>query len=211
MQKAYDVYYLEDAANSLGELFDYMINYLDMDGNQVFNMFSHSVVGINFGQGNPAYIAGHTGIELAMMMIYDVKGYWEDAPYIWSDDKSKEYWAGWAIAQYQWEKNIRFEDIINGGLYASDVIDMYLLHEADISVFISRCDSIISNKSSKNSALRRLREYHRLTQKKLSEKSGVSLRMIQLYEQGQNDISKAQVNIILKLAKTLDCGIEDLL
>ena len=40
---------------------------------------------------------------------------------------------------------------------------------------------------------------------------GVSLRMIQLYEQKQNDINKAQVNVVLSLAKVLGCDVEDLL
>ena len=35
--------------------------------------------------------------------------------------------------------------------------------------------------------------------------------MIQLYEQGQNDIEKAQVHVVLKLAKALGCDVEDLL
>lgn len=59
--------------------------------------------------------------------------------------------------------------------------------------------------------LRRLRLYHNLTQKQLSERSGVSLRMIQLYEQGQNDITKAQAQVVCNLAKALDCSVEKLL
>ena len=35
--------------------------------------------------------------------------------------------------------------------------------------------------------------------------------MIQLYEQRQNDISKAQVNVVISLANVLGCRVEDLL
>ena len=35
--------------------------------------------------------------------------------------------------------------------------------------------------------------------------------MIQLYEQKQNEIGKAQVRVVLRLAKTLGCDIEDLI
>ena len=38
-----------------------------------------------------------------------------------------------------------------------------------------------------------------------------TLRMIQLYEQRQNDISKAQVNVVISLANALGCRVEDLL
>ena len=45
----------------------------------------------------------------------------------------------------------------------------------------------------------------------LSFTSGVSLRMVQLYEQRQNDISKAQAAVVLSLARALGCNIEDIL
>lgn len=50
-----------------------------------------------------------------------------------------------------------------------------------------------------------------MTQQQLSEASGVTLRMIQLYEQRQNNISKAQVGVVLNLAKALGCEVEDLI
>ena len=50
-----------------------------------------------------------------------------------------------------------------------------------------------------------------LTQNKLSELSGVNVRMIQHYEQGVKDINKAQGITLLKLANALECNIEDIL
>ena len=50
-----------------------------------------------------------------------------------------------------------------------------------------------------------------LTQLELSEKSGVSPRMIQYYEQGVKDINKAQGITLYKIAQVLNCKIEDLL
>lgn len=50
-----------------------------------------------------------------------------------------------------------------------------------------------------------------LTQKQLSEKSGVNLRMVQKYENGEKDINKAQAITLYQLAQALDCTIEDLL
>lgn len=94
---------------------------------------------------------------------------------------------------------------------ASVILSKYILHEADESKFYKIADKIIdSHKANEEPMLKRLRKYYELTQKQLSEKSGVSLRMIQLYEQRQADISKAQVNIVGALAKALGCDIEDL-
>ena len=55
-----------------------------------------------------------------------------------------------------------------------------------------------------------LRKESGLSQKELAETSGVALRMIQLYEQKQNDINKAQASSLQSLAQALGCKIEDL-
>lgn len=59
--------------------------------------------------------------------------------------------------------------------------------------------------------LKRIREDSGISQSKLSEDSGVSLRMIQYYEQGVKDINKAQGITLYKIAQKLNCTIEDLL
>ncbi len=49
------------------------------------------------------------------------------------------------------------------------------------------------------------------SQKQLAELSGVSLRSIQMYEQRRKNINKAQSDSLYRLAKVLDCTMEDLL
>lgn len=61
------------------------------------------------------------------------------------------------------------------------------------------------------SNLKTIRESNNLTRKELSNVSGVSLRMIQYYEQGIKDINKTQAITLYKLAQVLNCNIEDLL
>lgn len=62
----------------------------------------------------------------------------------------------------------------------------------------------------KKSMLKRLREYARLSQRELADRSGVPLRQIQLFEQGQRDINKAQAQTVLMLSKALCCDVETL-
>ncbi len=50
-----------------------------------------------------------------------------------------------------------------------------------------------------------------LSQSKLAEISGVSVRMIQHYEQGAKDINQAAAITLYKLSKSLNATIEDLL
>lgn len=61
------------------------------------------------------------------------------------------------------------------------------------------------------SNLKRIREDKNITQKELSERSGVNIQMIAKYEQGVKDINKAQGTTLYKIASILNCRIEELL
>ena len=89
---------------------------------------------------------------------------------------------------------------------------MYVLHEADESKFVEAANEIIArNRENRKTKLFEIRKARGFTQQQLSKASGVSLRMIQLYEQKQNDISKAQATVVISLAKALGCEVEDLI
>ena len=117
------------------------------------------------------------------------------------------------LAYYQWHTGRRFEDIVKDGLTLSTVMSMYILHEADENKFVEAANEILSrNKARRKTRLYEIRQARGFTQQQLSDaSSGVTLRMIQLYEQRQNDISKAQVNVVISLANALGCRVEDLL
>lgn len=59
--------------------------------------------------------------------------------------------------------------------------------------------------------LKSIRTFRGISQKTLSELSGVNLRTIQNYEQGTKDIKKASIVTIKSLAVVLDCSIDDLM
>lgn len=61
------------------------------------------------------------------------------------------------------------------------------------------------------SNMKRLRKEHGMTQAELAERSGVSIRMIQYYEQGRADINKAEALTVYRLADALNNRMEDLL
>lgn len=50
-----------------------------------------------------------------------------------------------------------------------------------------------------------------LSQSQLAEHAGISVRVLQAYEQGERDINKAQAGTLLRIARALNCTIEDLL
>lgn len=49
-----------------------------------------------------------------------------------------------------------------------------------------------------------------LTRQQLSELSGVNIRMIERYEQGERDINGAKLKTLLKLCASLGCELKDI-
>lgn len=208
---AYNESYLDDAMYQMGEMLDYGINSYHLIPGELWDMFTDSDISRGLSCGNPKYIAGRSGYELFADLIYEKKlERIELTPDYSSMDRSPEYWAGFSLAYYQWYRAIDYAQLNRRGIRLEDVISAYILHEAPIDKFVDFIDSRLDNDREQN-MLRRLRAYSGMTQRMLSERSGVSLRMIQLYEQGQNDLSKAQAHVVLSLAQALDCDVRDLI
>lgn len=212
MMNAYNELYLDDAMNNLGDMVEYAVCDMGYDPDQFFDWFISSGIASKFEKGNPKYVAGMSGFELAEAVLTTTNIKYKRIQPAYIEYKGREYWGGWILAYYQWFTGKRFEDIVKGGLPLSTIFSMYILHEADESKFVEHANEILDrNKQNKKSKLHQIRKARGFTQQQLSEASGVTLRMIQLYEQGQNDIVKAQVHVVLSLAKALGCDVEDLL
>ena len=209
--RAYQKFYLNDAQQNLAVMFDYAIRVLKYDGDQFFLYFIQSEVAQKFEHANPKYIAGMCGIELAQNVLTKIGA----APKFPDDPKielGKEFWLGWVLAYYQWYSGLRFSDLQEYGLVPSEILSRYILHEADISKFVSVANKIIlAKKAASPTRLQKIRKARGLTQKELSELSGVSLRMIQLYEQRQNDINQASGQTINNLARALCCNFYEIM
>ncbi len=59
--------------------------------------------------------------------------------------------------------------------------------------------------------LKELRESKGLTRKEVAERSGISLRSLQDYEQGHKEIAHAKGETLYRLGMTLGCSVEELL
>ena len=124
-------------------------------------------------------------------------------------DKSPEYWTGWALAFYQWYRDVRFSRIQEAvSVYV--VLGMYMtMHEADIMKFVAVMDEKLKQYY-KDTNLKRLRKNAGYSQKQLAEEAGVPIRQIQLFEQRRRDINKTQLETVVRLSKALGCRIEEL-
>ena len=80
----------------------------------------------------------------------------------------------------------------------------------DIRHFVAEMNRLyLANKPCTNLKERRLAA--KLTQRQLAEQSGVPLRTLQQYEQGQKNINKAQAEYVIALARATYCQPSDLL
>ena len=213
MTRAYDETYLDDAMNNLGDMFDYAVNDCGYGCEEFFAHFIVSGVAAAFEKGNPKYVAGLSGPELASEVVFRICQARPENASSECIDKSAEYWAGWSLAYYQWHSAQRFADIRRNGLTMERVLGLYpTLHEADLSKFVAVADQMIEkSKAAGESNLQRIRKASGLTQKKLAARTGASLRMVQLYEQRKRDINKAQAAVVSRFARVLGCMVEDLL
>ena len=210
MTHAYNESYLSSAKDRLSSFFDYAINDCKLKPDWVTSLFINTGYAEQFERGNPAYIAGMSGIEFAQAIIEKAYGK-RDFPEPTSNEYySPEYWAGWALAEYQWFTGRRFKDIFER-IPLTKIISMYTVyHEMDITNFIDTMEEFY-NAAQGDCKLKRIRESRGLSQTELAEQSGINVRNIQMYEQRANDIDKAQAHTLYKLSRVLGCSVEDLL
>ena len=207
---AYDELYLDTAQNILGHAVDYAVMTLNLEPDAFGTAFAVSDASKQFAVGNPRYVAGINGCELARIVLDETHTSYTDTEDIMYLDKSPEYWAGWVIAFYQWFSSRSFSDILSKVLL-SHIISMYpVYHETDLLRFTEHMDKLIRS-SDQTTRLKSRRITNGLSQSKLASDSGVALRQIQLFEQRQRNINNAAAITLFQLSKSLHCQIEDLM
>lgn len=210
MIHAYQEIYLNKAQSILGDAFDYAVNTCDIPGDRFVKLFLASSVCRRMENGEPACLAGKSGIEIAVEVVSETMSKELTQEPVEKFGRSGEYWIGWAVAYYQWYSGRKFSEIFRAITY-DDLQQMYYtLHEADISKFVDIVDERI-RRVYPDTNLKRIRTAYGCTQAELAEKSEVSLRSIQMYEQRNKDINKASMETVYRLAKSLGCTMEDLI
>ena len=210
MMRAYQETYLNKAQTLLGDTFDYAVNLCGFSGDAFVKMFLASSVSKRLEKGEPAYLAGKSGIEIVVEIVFETMGTIPEAAPQERFERSKEYWIGWAVAYYQWHSSRKYSEIFKAFSFADLQQMYYTLHEADILKFVDIVDERLKQVFS-DTNLKRLRLAYGCTQAELAQKANVSLRSIQMYEQRKKDINKASAETLYRLAKALGCEMEDLI
>ena len=191
-------------------MLDFAVYDLRYDIEVFFNMFINSGIAARFEKGDFQIIAGKSGVELAYDVAEILGEDKRDIKPQYTANRSEEYWTGWALAYFQWETGLSFAETIKY-IPIKEIMLLYNpYHEMDIRQFTDKMKEIY--KSAKpDTNLKIIRSKLKLTQKELSELSGVPVRTIQQYEQRQKNINRAQAKYLVMLSKALSCKVEDLL
>ena len=208
MMHAYDENLLYKAQITLANMLDTAVYVYDYELSAFYFLFLNSEYSKRFEKGESSVIAGMSGREMAYAVINANQNIEMKKP-VYYVDRSREYWVGWSLGFYQWYSGKGFREI-NDFVDINTVLSMYQkYHEMDIMHFVDCLDRM--SESQKESAFKRLRMYANLSQKELAERTGIPLRTIQQYEQGQKDLSHARADSVIKIAKALYCRVEDLI
>ena len=209
MIRAYDEMYLRNARSLLADSIDYATYTEGYDPCDYYNMFIKCDIARKYEKGDPFVISGMSGTELALRVIEKYTGEYDQKERIVYAGRSREYWAGWAIAYYQWfsacslimlEELLPFDKILL-------MYDKY--HEMDIMHFVDKVEEIKVNKRL-NTYLKMYREKMGLSQSELAGIAGIPVKTLQHYEQGTKSLAKANASYVLSLARTLGCRPEEL-
>ena len=211
MIRAYSESYLSDVMDGLGSMLDFAVNACGEDLRLFYARFLASGVATQIERGNPRYLCGLSGVEIALAVarrtgnpLAEVK------PLI--DMGSPEYWTGWTLAYLQWYLGMDFKVLQTAGIDAETLSRKYpILHEADLSKAVNYAQKTIERHRSQHNPLKEHRKLAHLTQRELATLSGTSLRSIRAYEQAQLGLANASAESIVRLSRTLGCTPSDLL
>ncbi len=202
MIRAYDETYLVHSTRALGWMLDSAVNLFKVEADAFWRLFISTGYAERFGKGESRLLAGMTGYELARAVL-NAAG--KDVLFVSPSeltDLSPEYWAGWALAHFQWRTALSFSEI-DGFAPISEVIASYSpFHEMDVSHFCEHLERLYLT-SHPESRLKALREKRGMTQEELSVAANVPIRMLQHYEQRVKNLGKAAFDTVFRLSQAL--------
>ncbi len=208
MMHAYSPLYLSKTSRTVGNMLHDAVEVYGIPGDEFLRRFIQSDVAAQIECGNPKYIAGKSGLEMCYEVIEKTTGEVYEIEVVKQYDRSPAYWVGWMLTHYQWYSSRSFKSILDTISY-DELLGLYgTIHEADIQKSYEVLDAHFEKSESK---LKKIRKHCGLTQEELACASGVSLNTIRAYERKSKDLNKAQMDIVLRLAKALRCNVSELL
>ncbi len=141
MTPAYSELYLADASLALGSMLESTVYLFNIELQTFWRLFLASHISDDFGNGLSGTVSGKSGWELAVELLEDARVEFVHVKPTGVVGRSREFWAGWALAHYQWQSGLTFREI---EVFApmKDVLLMYSpYHEMGIDQFCIALDA----------------------------------------------------------------------
>lgn len=234
--RSYSDVITDKAAETMAHMLDFAVHDLRQDPSAFFELFLSSGLADMFGRGDIRLITSTSGVELAYRVLRECGLNIDRVSYRYTAGRSREYWAGMALAKYQAGSGIPYRDIVSA-VSIQDIIamcDRYRdeeirsitdslswmealripdhMSEEHYREFRQHMDDAVrAARTGSDTRLKAIRLKSGYSQSGLARASGVPVRTIQQYEQRQKDINKASFESIIKLAAALSCEPQDLI
>lgn len=232
MIRAYDSIILNRACSTLGRMLDFASRSLRYDVQTMMDLFCASGLAAGFEHGDIGIIAGTSGTELAYRVLTVSGLSFERTSPRNTGSLSPEYWCGYTLALTQWESAQPFSLIMEhfspqdftaeySGQRIAFLDGLPLsISEQDRSAeltafgvrFSEEASAALSAALAADRGLSGAARLHdaRLrcgfSQSGLASLTGIPVRTIQQYEQGQKDLRKARAEYIEAISRVLDCS-----
>lgn len=134
----YSELYVEDAMTTVAFSFDYAVRALNLTLEEYLDKFLNFQYIHLLETGNPHYVAGMSGCELAL----EICGL-DDGPKSPPYEPKLEYWIGWILSYYQWLRNISYKEIIEKFPLKRLIFSYPTFHEETRARMIEYMDEVI--------------------------------------------------------------------
>ena len=142
MTPAYSELYLGDASLALGSMLESAVYLFGIDLAVFWRLFLSSHISDDFGHGLSGTVSGKSGWELAVEILEDAKVEFQHKKPKGVVGRSREFWAGWALAQYQWRSGLAFAEIEAFAPLQTILLLYSPYHEMDITQLFGALDEL---------------------------------------------------------------------
>ncbi len=142
MTPAYSELYLGDASLALGSMLESAVYLFGVDLAAFWRLFLSSHISDDFGHGLSGTVSGKSGWELAVEILDDAKVEFRHEKPKGVVGRSREFWAGWALAQYQWRTGLAFAEIEAFAPLHTILLMYSPYHEMDITQLFEALDRL---------------------------------------------------------------------
>ena len=136
---AYSELYVLDAQKTIAHSFDYAVNKMDLTLEEYARKFAFFKYINLIETGNPHYLAGMSGIELAKEICNKQGVRYGRLPY----NPGLEFWTGWILSYYQWSRNISYKSIFEKFSVEQFVHAFPTFHEQNKNRMFEYMDEVI--------------------------------------------------------------------